>query len=111
MRSPDDSLRAPPFSAAWRLAGKTLAGLRATFVFLLPQIAFFIVLTVAWETMALWLDSPLAPRIDVIYREFLHIAEKGFVFREIGVTFLRMSLGFLLALAIALPLGIASAVS
>jgi NitT/TauT family transport system permease protein len=111
MRTSDDSLTAPVSSAAYRLAGKSAAGLKSAFVFLLPQIAFFILLTVSWEGMALWLASPLVPRIDMIYREFLHIAEKGFVFREIGITFFRMSLGFLLALAIALPLGILSAVS
>jgi NitT/TauT family transport system permease protein len=111
MRAPDDSLSAPAYSAAYGLAAKSAAGLKSAFVFLLPQIVFFILLTVAWEGMALWLASPLVPRVELVYREFLHIAEKGFVFREIAITFFRMSFGFLLALAIALPRGILSAVS
>jgi NitT/TauT family transport system permease protein len=119
MHAPDDSLTVQAFSPpspgsatnADGLLLKSAAGLKSAFIFLLPQIAFFVLLTLAWEGMALWLASPLVPRVDTIYRELQHITEKGFVFREIGITFFRMSLGFLVALAIALPLGILTAVS
>jgi NitT/TauT family transport system permease protein len=121
MQTPDNTLGAQAFlhpstgnaNGAYGSTLKSAAALsiKSAFIFLLPQIAFFVLLTLAWEGMALWLASPLVPRVDAIYRELLHIAEKGFVFREIGITFFRMSLGFLLALVIALPLGILTAVS
>ncbi|ANN65575.1 ABC transporter permease [Bordetella bronchialis] len=76
-----------------------------------PQLLFFIVLAAAWETMARILHSPLVPDAADVASELLRITASGFAFSEIGVTFLRMSLGFLLALAIALPIGILAAVS
>ena len=78
-----------------------------------PQIAFFALLVTGWELMARWLDSLLVPGVGPIFRELQKIATDGFAFQEIGITFVRMSLGFLLALAlaVALPVGIATAVS
>jgi NitT/TauT family transport system permease protein len=93
------------------LVARSVAALKASFIFLLPQIAFFVVMAAGWEAMARVLASPLVPGVQAIYREFVHICDHGFVFREIGVTFVRMSLGFLVALAVAFPLGILGAVS
>jgi NitT/TauT family transport system permease protein len=76
-----------------------------------PQALFFVALVGCWECMALWLHSPLVPGVGPIFRELLKITDSGFAFSEIWVTFVRMSLGFLLALLIALPIGIAAAVS
>lgn len=76
-----------------------------------PQFAFFVVLIAGWELMARLLHSPLVPTIAPIGKELAHILGSGFAFSEIGVTFVRMSLGFLLALAIALPVGISTAIS
>jgi len=76
-----------------------------------PQAAFFLLLVAGWEAMARWLHSPLVPGIGPIARELVKICGDGFAFSEIGITFARMSLGFLLALLVALPVGIASAVS
>lgn len=89
-------------------AGTKLSSLLAAH---LPQVAFFVLLVLAWQMMASRLQSPLVPDVTAIYREFLHIAGDGFAFREIWVTFYRMSLGFLLALALAVPLGIMAAAS
>lgn len=100
-----------PDDRAYRFAATAAARLKSGVRFLLPQIAFFIVMALAWDGMARWLATPLVPGVAPIYREFLHIADKGFVFQEIGTTFSRMSLGFLLALAIALPIGITTAYS
>lgn len=75
-----------------------------------PQVLFFVVLVVGWEGMARYLHSPLVPGIGPIAGMLAKIAENGFAFTEIGITFLRMGLGFLLALATALPIGILSAV-
>ena len=76
-----------------------------------PQVAFFVVLVCGWELMARWLHSPLVPTVAPIGKELSHLLVSGFAFNEIGITFSRMSLGFVLALCIALPVGIASAVS
>jgi NitT/TauT family transport system permease protein len=111
MMRPSPNTLSLPVSASATLSARAAARWRAACVFMLPQIAFFIVLAVAWEVMARALASPLVPGVGAIYREFLHIAEHGFVFQEIGITFFRMSLGFLLALAVAFPLGILTAVS
>lgn len=91
------------------------AGLRARVVSSLlgtwPQVAFFVLLVLSWELMARWLSSPLVPHVLPIFQELVKISQDGFAFREIWVTFERMSLGFLLALTVALPIGIATAVS
>lgn len=76
-----------------------------------PQVAFFVLLVCSWELMARWLNSPLVPTVAPIGKELSHLLMSGFAFQEIGITFSRMSLGFVLALWIALPVGIASAVS
>ncbi|WPG41133.1 ABC transporter permease subunit [Variovorax sp. EBFNA2] len=76
-----------------------------------PQATFFVLLVVCWELMARWLNSPLVPGTVPIFRELQKITVDGFAFSEIWTTFVRMSLGFLLALVVALPIGIGSAVS
>jgi NitT/TauT family transport system permease protein len=109
----DETLPSPHkvFGVAAKLATGFNLRVASTFIFLLPQIAFFVTLAIAWEIMARWSHSPLVPGVLAIYREFIHIAGSGFAFEEIGITFFRMSLGFLLALAIAIPLGIVTAIS
>jgi NitT/TauT family transport system permease protein len=89
----------------------SLQRLRTVLVRLIPPIAFFALLMGCWEAMAIWLHSPLVPGCGAILRELVKITRSGFVFSEIGITFLRMSLGFLLALVIGLPIGILTAVS
>lgn len=84
---------------------------RAIVLGLWPQTAFFVLLVLSWELMARWLQSPLVPGVEPIFRELEKITLDGFAFQEIWKTFVRMSLGFLLALLVALPIGIASAVS
>jgi len=88
-----------------------LARARAALAAVGPQTLFFVLLVLVWEGMARWLHSPLVPGVGPIFRELVKISEDGFAFSEIWVTFVRMSLGFLLALAVALPIGILSAVS
>lgn len=84
---------------------------RAAVAEALPFIASFVLLAASWEAMALWLHSPLVPDLSAILREFVVICESGKAFREIWVTFYRMGLGFLLAVVMAFPIGIAAAVS
>jgi len=85
--------------------------LRGAWHRLAPQILFFVVLIAGWEVMARAAHSPLVPSSAAIAHELVKICLSGFAPVEIGNTFLRMSLGFLLALAIALPIGILTAVS
>lgn len=87
------------------------ARLRAALGEAVPFLASFVLLAAAWEAMALWLHSPLVPDLSAILREFLVICESGKAVREIWITFYRMGLGFLLAVVVAFPIGIASAVS
>ncbi|WP_246295017.1 ABC transporter permease [Piscinibacter koreensis] len=61
--------------------------------------------------MARALRSPLVPDTLAVFRALAGITENAFAFSEIGVTFGRMVLGFLLALLVALPVGIGSALS
>jgi NitT/TauT family transport system permease protein len=110
-RASDQSIVIPaPGIPRWSFR-RAAVSFKSTVALLLPQIVFFVLLVGVWEGMAAWLASPLVPRADVIYRELLLITDKGFAFREIGITFFRMTLGFLLALAIALPIGIVTAIS
>jgi NitT/TauT family transport system permease protein len=92
-----------PAAKAWRL--------RAFLVRAWPPVVFFLLLAVCWEAMATWLRSPLVPDCAAILRELVDIVRSGAGYTQIGITFLRMSLGFLLALLFALPVGILSAVS
>jgi NitT/TauT family transport system permease protein len=77
----------------------------------LPFLSSFVLLALSWETMAIWLHSPLVPDLPTILREFVLICESGKAFREIWITFYRMGLGFLLAVVVSFPIGIAAAVS
>lgn len=85
--------------------------LKAVAVDVAPHLASFILLVLAWEIMALWLKSPLVPDVPTIAREFVTISKGGKAYQEIWVTLYRMTLGFVLAIVVAFPIGIASAVS
>lgn len=75
----------------------------------LPSLLYFVVLLAAWETMARALHSPLVPDVRAIYAQLVEIVANGSAFVQIWLTFARMALGFLLALAVALPVGIVTA--
>ncbi len=93
--------------ASWRRWG----GVRLLLADALPFFACFALLALCWEAMAIWLHSPLVPDLSAVFREFAEISGSGKAVREIWVTFYRMCLGFLLAVAVAIPIGIAVAVS
>jgi NitT/TauT family transport system permease protein len=102
-----DTLRARPGSPPLDIPARA----RAALVAVGPQMLFFVLLVLAWEGMARGLHSPLVPGVGAIFRELVKITDNGFAFAEIWITFSRMSLGFLLALAVALPVGIVAALS
>lgn len=74
-----------------------------------PSLLYFGVLIALWEAMAKSLHSPLVPDVRAIYGQLVEIVETGAAATQIWVTFSRMTLGFLLALIAALPIGIATA--
>ena len=76
-----------------------------------PQLLFFVMLAGVWEAMARALNSPLVPGVEAIGHQLFLIIESSAAFRDIGITFARMTLGFLLALVLALPLGMLSGTS
>ncbi|WLE62892.1 ABC transporter permease subunit [Burkholderia plantarii] len=84
-------------------------GLRPLAARLLPSLLYFAMLLAAWEAMARSLHSPLVPDVRAIYAQLVGIVADGSAFVQIWLTFSRMALGFLLALAIALPVGIGAA--
>lgn len=102
-----DAIAAPSSALTEGIGQRVLAAIVSVW----PQALFFVLLVACWEGMALWLHSPLVPGVGPIFRELVKITDNGFAFSEIWVTFVRMSLGFLLALLVALPIGIAAAVS
>ncbi len=110
-REPSGLLEPGLASASPRPVSSTGAALQSVSNFLVPQVVFFVVLALVWECMARWLASPLVPGVGAIWRELLHICEKSFVVQEIGITFFRMSFGFLVALVVAFPIGILTALS
>ncbi|SDE26513.1 ABC transporter permease [Paraburkholderia lycopersici] len=75
----------------------------------LPSLLYFVVLLAAWEAMARSLHSPLVPDVRAIYAQFVEIVANGSAFVQIWLTFARMALGFVLALLVALPVGIVTA--
>jgi NitT/TauT family transport system permease protein len=75
----------------------------------MPSVLFFAALTLLWEIMARMLDSPLVPTTSLIYRQLVEIVGSGVAEKQIALTFIRMALGFLLALVVALPVGIVTA--
>lgn len=95
---------------AWRTA-HVLRRLQSVWHRIAPQTLFFALLIAGWEIMAYAAATPLVPNGAAIAGELADIAISGFAVTEIANTFLRMSLGFLLALAVALPIGILTAVS
>ncbi len=102
----------PALRTRLELPRRELGGrVRAALASIAPQTLFFVLLVAVWEGMARWLHSPLVPGVAAIFHELAKITLDGFAFTQIGITFARMSLGFLLALAFALPIGILAAVS
>jgi len=69
--------------------------------------AFLALLTGGWQVMALALDSVLVPGVDAIASEVLRLVADPRFYSDLGVTVQRVLLGFALAFAAALVVGIA----
>ncbi|MCA1186762.1 MULTISPECIES: ABC transporter permease [unclassified Saccharopolyspora] len=72
-----------------------------------PPAAFALLLGAGWQLMAVLADSVLVPGLGEIADRFGEIVVGGDVLGELGVTLARVCLGFALAFAAALVVGIA----
>ena len=73
----------------------------------LPALAFLVVLLAGWQLMATLVDSLLVPGVGAIGADLVEIVADGSFLAELGVTVLRVALGFVLASLVAVPVGIA----
>jgi NitT/TauT family transport system permease protein len=75
----------------------------------LPSVAFCFCLLVLWETMAHLTASPLVPDAGEIAAEVRRLVVSGFALHQIGITLGRILMGFGVAFAGSLVVGIAAA--
>ncbi|MDB5617743.1 ABC transporter permease subunit [Tardiphaga sp.] len=99
---------AEPRSATSSVAG---SGVRRIAVLGLPSVLFCLCLLALWETMARLTASPLVPDVGEIAGEVWRLALGGFALRQIGITLGRIVVGFGVAFAISLVVGIAAGLS
>jgi NitT/TauT family transport system permease protein len=72
-----------------------------------PAAAFLVLVAVAWQIMATALDSVLVPTVPAIVEELVEILADGSFAEELGITVLRVALGFACAFVVAVGVGIA----
>ncbi|MCE0763795.1 ABC transporter permease subunit [Pseudonocardia kujensis] len=73
----------------------------------LPALLFLVLLAGAWQLMAVLLDSVLVPGVPQIVTELVEIVADGSFAEQLGITVLRVGLGFALAFVVAVAVGIA----
>lgn len=73
----------------------------------LPALAFLVLLCAAWQVMSALLDSVLVPGVPRIAAELVEIVVDGSFAEQLGITVLRVGLGFALAFVVAVAVGIA----
>ncbi|TCK25726.1 ABC transporter permease [Pseudonocardia endophytica] len=73
----------------------------------LPALAFLILLAAAWQLMSVLLDSVLVPGVGEIGSELVEIVADGSFAEQLGITVLRVALGFALAFVVAVAVGLA----
>lgn len=72
----------------------------------LPALAFLVLLCAAWQVMSALLDSVLVPGVPRIAAELVEIVVDGSFAEQLGITVLRVGLGFALAFVVAVAVGI-----
>jgi NitT/TauT family transport system permease protein len=75
----------------------------------LPAATFCVLLVAAWHFMSLRLATPLVPDVAEIGRDIGRIVADGMAAKQIGITLWRILVGFSLAFAVSLSLGILAA--
>jgi NitT/TauT family transport system permease protein len=96
---PRPDRRAAGTAALHRLLGRLAAAW--------PAVAFLVLLAIAWQVMATVLDSVLVPTVPAIAEELVEIVADGSFAEELGITVLRVALGFACAFVAAVAVGIA----
>jgi NitT/TauT family transport system permease protein len=97
-KPPREPVRAEPAARA----GKTVARIRAAW----PPLAFVVLLAGGWQLMAAKVDSVLVPSIPAVAEAVVDTLSSGLFLPQLGVTLLRVALGFALAFAVSLAVGI-----
>jgi len=75
----------------------------------LPAATFCVLLVAAWQFMSVRLATPLVPDVAEIGRDIVRIVADGMAVKQIGITLWRILVGFSLAFAVSLSLGILAA--
>lgn len=73
----------------------------------LPALGFLVLLAAAWQLMAVLLDTVLVPDVPQIGSELVKIVADGSFAEQLGITVLRVALGFACAFVVAIAVGIA----
>jgi NitT/TauT family transport system permease protein/sulfonate transport system permease protein len=70
--------------------------------------AFIAALLLAWElaTAAKWVDTPSVPRVTQIFAAWYQALASGELLRELGPSLYRIGIGYVLAVLVAVPLGL-----
>jgi NitT/TauT family transport system permease protein len=92
-RADDEAVRAP--GREWALWSRTW-----------PSLTFLALLVSAWQLMAMLAHNILVPTVPAVLAKLVGIVADGSFAGQLGITVLRVTLGFLAALVIAVPLGI-----
>jgi NitT/TauT family transport system permease protein len=95
-------------SAGYR-ADRARALFRAAVSRLFPPLLFCALVLLLWEVMARATASPLIPNIGEVGDEIGGILSGGFAFQQIGITLVRIVLGFAGAFVVSLVVGIPAA--
>jgi NitT/TauT family transport system permease protein len=74
-----------------------------------PSLLFCVALLGFWEVMTRMTASPLVPSVGEVVDEIRRIVFSGLAFKQIGITFGRILLGFSLAFVVSLVVGILAA--
>jgi NitT/TauT family transport system permease protein len=90
-----------------RRADAPRSGVRGGLVTGWPALAFLVLLGVAWQIMATLLDNVLVPTVPDVAEEVVEIVADGSFFGQLGITVLRVGLGFVVAFVVAVAVGIA----
>ncbi len=99
------AVRAPrPLAVTW-LTHRAVALVRAA----LPPLAFCLLLAGGWEALVTAKPSPLLPHLSEIADEVRGIVASGDAAAQIGITLWRILLGFIVAYAAAIAVGLLSA--
>jgi NitT/TauT family transport system permease protein len=73
----------------------------------LPAVLLLVLLAGAWQVMAVLLDSLLVPDVPAIAGQLVEIVADGSFAEQLGITVLRVALGFVCAFIVAVAVGIA----